>query len=406
MKKLRIMFITVFMVMVSGSAAWSMLVPKKTFSDLENRELQQMPKISAKAVLSGTFQKKYETYLSDQIFGRDHWVNGYAAMQYLEGKKEINGVYLGKDDYLIEKYEEETFDKALEKKNIRMLSEFLDTASEVFGKNRVSCLFVPSKAEVLEKKLPDHAKPYQGESLVQKIREQVQHKERVLDLKKMLLTHQEEYIYYRTDHHWTTLGAYYAYQEFQKLNGREAQTLDDYEQEVVFDDFFGTTYNKAHVRVKADEVRIFHTSSEKVSLDGNDGEFYSDSFYFKEAAKKSFDRYQLFFSKNTGKIVIKTGSKTGRTLLVIKDSFANCFIPFLANDYDEIIMVDPRYTKRKIGAVLKEYKEITDVCVLFNIEKFRQDTHLSVLKFQPERWEKEKESESEDDIFGDLIPLD
>ncbi len=418
-KKFRILFIGIFLVMLGGFTVWSLANPKKAFSDMENRSLQQMPKVTKKSVLSGKFQKKYETFLADQIFLRDQWVNGYANMQRFLGKKEINGVYLGKNGYLIEKYEEKDFDADLETSNIARLSDFLDTASEGLGAEHVSCLFVPSKIDVLTEKLPAYAEKYSGAEVALQVKKQVEHGERVLNLGDTLSGHAKEYIYYRTDHHWTTLGAYYGFSEYQKLRGESLPDLNAYEQEVVFDDFLGTTYNKAHVRTKPDEVSLFHTASEKVSVEGNDGEFTSDSFYFKKAAREGFDRYQIFFSKNTKKIVIKTGSRTGKTLLVVKDSFANCFVPFLAESYDEIIMVDPRYTKAKIGTIFREYKEITDVLVLFNIEKFRQDTHLSVLKLRsgdlkkeeekngPEKTEGDDKGDDEgDDIFDGLISLD
>lgn len=159
-------------------------------------------------------------------------------------------------------------------------------------------------------------------------------------------------------------------------------------------------------------MRIFHTDYENVEVNGNNGEFKSDSFYFYEAAKDSFDRYQLFFSKNTGKIEVTTFGKKGRTLLLIKDSYANCFVPFLANEYSKIIMIDCRYTKAKIKHILKQYRDITDVLVLFNIEKFRKDMHLSSLEITAEdlmKIDKEKdknEDDEEDDIFADLASLD
>ena len=414
-KKFRILFIGIFLVMLGGFTVWSFANPKKAFSDMENRSLQQMPKVTKKSVFSGKFQKKYETYLADQIFLRDQWVNGYANMQRFLGKKEINGVYLGKNGYLIEKYEEKDFDADLEASNIARLSDFLDTVSEGLGAEHVSCLFVPSKIDILTENLPAYAEKYSGLKVAAQVKKQVEHGERMIHLGETLSGHKKEYIYYRTDHHWTTLGAYYGFLEYQRLNGKALPDLDAYEQEIVFHDFLGTTYNKAHVRTQPDEVRLFHTDFEKVSVEGNDGEFTSDSFYFKEAALEGFDRYQIFFSKNTKKIVIKTGNKTGKTLLVVKDSFANCFVPFLAESYDEIIMVDPRYTKAKIGTIFREYKEITDVLVLFNIEKFRKDTHLSVLKLRPgdlrgdeEQNEPEKTEgdDEEDDILDGLISLD
>ncbi|MDD7403574.1 MAG: DHHW family protein [Butyribacter sp.] len=395
-----------FIVLLSVVTIWSFVVPQRKYSDLENRNLQQFPKVSVKSVLNGNFQEKYETALADQIFLRDNWVDIYAKLEQFIGKKEINDVYLGKDGYLIEKYEEQDFDKKLEEENIKQLSNFLNVTSQQFGKEHVSCMFVPSKINVLDNKMSVQDKEYDGGKVVEQIQQQVDDKSRVINLENILKKHNDEYIYYRTDHHWTTLGAYYGYCAYENMNNRKVAPLKDYKREVVFDDFYGTTYNKAHTFVKPDEVEIFHTDYENVKINMNNDEIKSDTFYFKDVAQKSFDRYQLFFSKNTGKIEIQTSAKNDKTLLVIKDSYANCFVPFLAGEYSKIIMIDCRYTRLKMKTILREYQEVSDILVLFNIEKFRKDTHLTSLKLTKEDLKKEEETQEEDDIFGDLISLD
>ena len=400
-----------FICMLGVVTVWSLVNPKQEYSDMENRNLQQFPVLSFSNIMDGTFQNQYESYLSDQMFCRDQWVDVYSRLEQLSGKQEINNVYLGRDYYLIEKYTENEFDKDLQKANIDILSNFLDNISAHFGEKHVSCLFVPSKIDVLKNKLPCFAEEYDGNEVVEQIKAEVRNKNRVQNLADALSQHKDEYIYYRTDHHWTTLGAYYGFCEYERMNAQKVPELKDYEQELVFDDFFGTTYNKAHTFVKPDEVHIFHTDYENVKVNGNNGEFKSDSFYFHEAAKDSFDRYQLFMSKNTGKIEVTTSGKKGRTLLLIKDSYANCFVPFLANEYSKIIMIDCRYTKAKMKHILKQYTDITDVLVLFNIEKFRKDTHLASLEISEEDLRKTEEDkkdveEEEHDIFADLISLD
>ena len=110
-----------------------------------------------------------------------------------------------------------------------------------------------------------------------------------------------------------------------------------------------------------------------------DGEQRADTLYFPEEAGKGFDRYGVFFSRNTAQIDIQTKAHTGRNLLVLKDSFANCFVPFLTGDYDRILMIDYRYERRDIEKILKEHSEITDILVLYNVEKLMEDTHLSAL---------------------------
>ena len=299
--------------------------------------------------------------------------------------------------------------------NVKNLASFLDVCSEELGKSNVTCMFVPSKIDVLRNKLSVLEEDYDGSKIVERVRSKVKNKDRVVNLADVLKKRSNEYIYYRSDHHWTTLGAYYAYQEYEKLNGRTAPALKEYKQKVVFDDFLGTTYSKSHVPVKKDEVTTFSREDEKVSINGNNGEFTSNSFYFEDVAKKSSDRYQLFFSKNTGKIEVTTSAKNNKVLLVLKDSYANCFIPFLSNEYSKIIMIDCRYTKMKMKQIFRQYPEITNVLVMYNIEKFRKDTHISSLQMSLEELKAartktndkdKKDKDSEEDIFSDLVSLD
>lgn len=111
----------------------------------------------------------------------------------------------------------------------------------------------------------------------------------------------------------------------------------------------------------------------------DDGDMISDSLYFKEKALKGFNRYEVFFSKNTFQVEVATKAGTGKTLLLIKDSFANCFVPFLTEDYDRIIMLDYRYGKIPVSRILNIHEEITDVLVLFETEKFMKNTKLEKL---------------------------
>ena len=199
----------------------------------------------------------------------------------------------------------------------------------------------------------------------------------LLDVKAALRKHREEYIYYRTDHHWTTLGAYYAWIAFAEAAGLPVRGLEYYQRETAFTDFYGTTYNKAHIGVTPDRVELFHHPGEDgVQVDMDDGELVSDSVYFPEEAEKGFNKYNIFFSKNTFKIVVTTKADTGRKLLLVKDSFANCFVPFLTEDYEQIIMIDYRYGKLPMKKITGQYKDITDVLVMFNTEKFMQNTKL------------------------------
>ncbi len=380
MRAIRVILIAIYCALLFGGAAVSLFLPAREYSDQENRELTQKPEFSGKKFLRGKYQKKYETYLSDQFFGRERWVDMAARMQSALGRRDINGVWLGKEGYLVEKQEQSDFDREQVKENTEYLASFLNDAEKKYGKGHVSALLVPSKAEALPDYLPDHVTaPSWHRDTIEKLCRKLSDPEMVFSPEDILRKHQGEYIYYRSDHHWTTLGAYYAWAAWAEETGLAvARPLEHYHREEAFTDFYGTTYNKAHIRVPADRVELFHTEEETVEITLDDGS-RSDSMYFRQAATEGFNRYDVFFSGNTFQVEIDTAGKSGRELLVIKDSFANCFVPFLTEDYDRIIMVDYRYGKTPIGRIMEEQGKITDVLVLFNTEKFMQSTGLDKL---------------------------
>lgn len=380
MDKMKIAGIVLFCTLLGTGGLGFCILPQKEYSDLENRLLQTKPELVLEDLFNGSYQEHYETYLNDQMPGRDGWVRMAAEMERLIGKKDINGVYIGRDGYLLEKFDASGYDPSQVKENAMSLSQFLNDAVQRYGKERVSCIILPDKAGAMPGKLPAYAtgSTAQERDAVAGLKKSLDEPGILLDMQPELLKHQDEYIYYRTDHHWTTLGAYYAYSEWAGRTGHKALGLDSFQRETAFDDFYGTTYNKAHIRVPMDQVELFHGPFEYgVTIDN--GETVSDSFYFKEAAKAGFNRYNVFFSKNTAEIRISTKAGTGRSLLIVKDSFANCFVPFLAGDYEEIIMVDCRYGSENVNDILKRHDGVTDVLVLYNIRNFMQDKNLHKL---------------------------
>lgn len=381
MEKGNRILIVVFCLLLFGCTTATFILPKKEVSVAENRELQKKPKFTEKKVKKGTYQKQYEKYLNDQFFLRDSWVRLAVGMQSFLGQKDINGVYLGKDGYLLEKHTKADFEEEQTEENASYLATFLNETADIYGEKHVSCMMVPSKAQALPNRLPDFAEIPNQDKVLDSLRRRLTQPEILLDMSGEMQKHQQEYIYYRTDHHWTTLGACYAYAAWAKMTGQAVpHEPEHYRRETAFTDFYGTTYNKVPVSVPADQVELFHNPGEDgVQVVMDEGETTADSMYFKKAASEGFNRYNVFFSKNTFQIEVTTKARTGKSLLLIKDSFANCFVPFLTEAYDRIIMIDYRYGKTPIGRIMSQHKEITDVLVLFNTEKFMQNTKLAKL---------------------------
>lgn len=389
--------VVVFFGVLLACMVVSAVMPKSDFSEAENRALQEFPEISLDGILEGDVQESYEEYLSDQFFGRESFVSLCTNLKRLFGRKDINGVYLGEEDYLLEKYHASDFDKELVEDNVFYLSGFLGDYMERLGREHVRMLFVPSKGAVLSAYMPKYADAYNTSYVPELMAEELslpKEATEVLDLTGTLKEHEKEYIYYRTDHHWTTLGAYYAYAAYRESLKQSAPPLKAYEQKVVAKDFLGTSYDKIQRLGKKDEICRFTFAGEQAAspsslrLNFDDGEMVWDSYYDEESLSTK-DKYSYFLGGNTAKIHIETGADNDKTLLLLKDSFSNSFVEFLERDYAHIYMLDLRYTEGDIYDILAKLDEehrITDVLVMYNIEKFMQDDNM---------WKLEKGQEQE-----------
>lgn len=386
--------ILIFIAFIYGFAGISIIKPDTSYSDRENRELSKRPKLTKTSFVSGEFQNEYEKYVNDQFILRDELADISVNAQVCIGRRDVNDVYIGKDGYLIEKLSED-YDKDQIIDNIDILSGFIEYAVSEFGEDHVRCMMIPTKLEAMPDKLPAYA-DVKKHNVVQQISDALSSKNVLLDLADTMNQHQDEYIYYRTDHHWTTLGAGYAYNALCESLGMNESAVDLKDTIEKYSDFYGTTYNKAHVYVRGDTVNIYNGASGDVNVTIDDEKCY-DTMYFEDAATKGFNRYDLFFSGNTFKIVVDTNAGTGRTLLLVKDSFANCFVPYLTRDYDRIIMIDYRYGKQSIGSILDEYEDISDVLVMYNTDKFVTNNKLARLSDIRRHNDKSDDNDTDED---------
>lgn len=383
MKVCRYLPMTIFILIIAAFTVISFVKPEEEFSETENRLLETKPEPDIEDIFSGDYQECYEAYLNDQFVFRDRFVDMAVATMKLTGKKDVNGIYLGREGYLLEKYGAKDFSEEQIDSNCSLLADAVNALTAQYGAEHVTCMMIPGKANVLTEKMPDYATGYDEQRVIGDIREMLEEPSVLLDVTQVLREHQQEYIYYRTDHHWTTLGAYYGYAALAEKIGDQVKPVDAYERQIVSDTFYGTGYNKSHQRVEPDTVELFlDASSQVLEVDFNDGERVTDSCYLPEEIEDEADQYRIFFGGNTAKIDIRTQAGTGRTLLALKDSYANSLIPFLTSDYDRIIMLDLRYASDLLPELLKPYDDITDVLVMYNVEKFLQDTSIDLMDME------------------------
>ena len=230
----------IFMVLLLGLAGKEALSHQRTYSPVEKRELQTRPEISITKVLDGRFQKKYESYLRDQFPGRDHWVSFKTDMELFMGKNEIHNVYIGKNHYLLEHYTEKEFDPQQISKNLQALEKFVGIAKQNAD---VHVMMVPTKSWVLREKLPAFAPHYKEQKFYDALQQKLEKEDVLISVEPVLDAHKEEEFYYRTDHHWTTLGAWYAYEQYTKAVGGDLQRAQGKKKfRCISKDFYGTTY--------------------------------------------------------------------------------------------------------------------------------------------------------------------
>ena len=189
------------------------------------------------------------------------------------------------------------------------------------------------------------------------------------DVLSALAAHSSENIYYRTDHHWTSLGAYYAYCAWRGIE----PTAGEWTQEVLCDDFYGTTWNKVPLpSVPAEEITTWYKHKNR-SVSYNNGQYETDSIYERKYLSGS-DQYAVFLNSNQAQTVIEGSGKSGK-LLLIKDSYGNTFSQFPVEDYAEVHVIDLRFFKGDVAEYAKE-NGITDALVLYGTQNFVKDTNI------------------------------
>ncbi len=351
--------------------------PKESFSDIENRTLQSMPKASAKTIYDRSYMNKLETYISDHFAGRTDWIKVKTAVETLAGKYERNGIYI-LDDRLVEKINEP--DYAAIDKSISAINTFAE-------KNNVPVYFmlVPTSAEIYRDKLPESAPNASQRDLINYTYGGLSKSISTIDVYSAMQAGKFDYTYYRTDHHWTTGGAYLAYEAAGKKMGYEPVPKEMYDVEHASDAFLGTFYSKAlYDGVEKDTLDIYHcvggseiTEVLVTSEYGKEPESY-DSMYFREYLDVK-DKYSTFLGTNQPLVTIKTNNKGGK-LLMFKDSYAHCYVPFLTQHYSEITLVDMRYIQMSYKSVVNP-EEYDQVMFLYNASSFMTDVNIRKLAY-------------------------
>lgn len=369
-KEIRIWMTRVFCLLMIVLCGINLLKKDKPFSETENRMLEGKPKLSVGNVISGKYMEQYTSYKSDQFVGRDFWISMKTGMDYMLGKREENGVYNGKDHYLMEQIKAPV-SRAYEE-NIKAMKQF----KEKYPNIPMKMMLVPNAANILNEKLPALAVVKDQTKLFQKVEKDLKDSYEWLDLTKTMKKHKKEEIYYHTDHHWTTLGAYYAYQEYMKA--KDEKELVEFQKYPVTNQFNGTlSSTSGYERNYKERINVYLPKEDSVEyvVEYREEQKKTTTVYNKEKLKEK-DKYGMFFDGNHSIVDIKTTAASDEKLLILKDSYANCFVPFLIPYYREIMMIDPRYYYGDLYELL-DSENYSEVLFLYNGNTFFEDNSIS-----------------------------
>lgn len=350
----------------------NVIVPDREKSVQENRMLATKPKFRLSSLISGDYDEKFEAYMDDQFVGRDMWRKLKVTVDRIGGSRLENGVYIGTNGQLLEQIE--VADENHLAANIKAIKSFSESQSKI----PVRMMLVPDTANVLNHSLPSLAKPEDQTQMFSMVRKDLGDSVEWIDVSTELNKHKTEKIYYKTDHHWTTLGAFYAFQAAAPSLGIEGDLSGKYVSYAVSDSFNGMLASKSGVNLgEKEQIDIYVPTEEDTDLivDYVDEGKRSTSLYDSSKLKEK-DQYTVFLGGNSSLLDIRTVSTSTKRLLLVKDSFANSFIPFLTPYYREIVVVDPRYYSGTINDLMDSYR-ISEVLFLYSGNTFFKDNNIS-----------------------------
>lgn len=372
----KLISIIIFFVLIFSLCILTVVLPKSDKSEMENRTLEKLPEISFDTYLDKTLMKGLDAYVSDHFVMRSNWMTAKTTIEKFLGKYEFEGVYV-LDDRMVEKLEEP--DQAIIDRNIAGINNFAQATG-------LPCyvMLVPTAGEIYREELPKYAPQFDQKEFINDVYYQLDDSITRLDVFSTLYSSRDEYIYYRTDHHWTSLGAYYAYYSTMNQMGITPLSIDKFDIEHASNSFQGTLYSQAIVNTIKPDTIDYYTSREggnvvEYKVPGANGESVYNSIYMRDYLNVK-DKYSSFTGANAALNTIITDIENGEKILVIKDSYANCYMQFLSKHFSEISMVDLRYAPPiPFQFFIKDLDSYDKVLFLYNASSFTTDDNLKVL---------------------------
>ena len=341
----------------------------KIFSEFENRNLKTNVRFSINKFVNGSFQEEYEEYVNDQFPLRNQWISIKSLNEYLLGKIENNGIIYGENKWLFEKFT--SLNKVKLSNNINAINQF----SKKYDKS-VSVMIVPNSYEIYNEDLPRGLYQIEQEKIIKDLYSNLIYSNNINLLDKFK-NEKNNYIYYKTDHHWTTYGAYLAYCSFIESIGMKPINLNYYNSNEI-NGFYGSYFSKAKpFNISSDIIKYYDFEDLEMNILG--GEVYNSIYDFSKI--NSRDKYSMFIRGNNALTIINNKNlKNGKKILVIKDSFANSLVPFLTQNFEEVHIIDLRSFNIKISNYMEE-NDFDNILVLYNFINLSTDSDIIKIKY-------------------------
>ncbi|MCR4717403.1 MAG: hypothetical protein K5656_09485 [Lachnospiraceae bacterium] len=359
--------VLIFVMMLAAISVATFGLPDREFSEIENRYLELKPELSFKSLVDGSYEEKFEKYMADQISGKDTFVSIKSDMEYLTHKQGANGVYFGKDGKYVKAYDPNyrQYDE-----NLQFIDSYMDYYKDKYP---IAMLLAPNVQTVYTDVLADNIYMADAETdfelAYKKFKDVV-----YVNPTDTLREHKSEDIYFNTDHHWTMRGAYYAYTELAKELGITPNPLIMYSDEIVSEDFYGSLYSKAPLSfAKPDAIEVLSNPAGNYRVTFEDGTRMNSLFAGSKLHTK--DKYTYFLDGNHPFITIESNAGSGKKALVFKDSYSHALLPFLADHYDKIDVVDLRYYHEDVKE-LTESGNYDQIIMIYNLDFMTSDSNF------------------------------
>ena len=333
-----------------------LVLPDRTFSPVENRNLRQVPAFTWRALREGSYTAALETYLEDQFPLRDGWMGLKTRWEWLLGKREFHDVFLCGGALIGRVGEGDRWEQNLG--YVDRLAEKTDIP--------VYLGLIPTAAEVWKDRLPHGADSADQSALLKEARGTGAV---WADIAGALAAHSEEPVFYRTDHHWTSLGAYYGYTALLEAMGETPLPLG--KAETVSDDFYGTLYSSSGVHWVAPDTIERYVREDAVTVEdvygGGKHGLYVDSFLEEK------DQYASFLGGNQPLYIVRnSAASSDKKLLLVRDSYSDSLAPFLCRHFAEIHLLDLRYNKTSVAQYAADMGA-DGIAVLYSVDNFMKD---------------------------------